>query len=115
LKKVNLFAYAQLKPPSKYAPKTKAKPVKAEIKAKMFKLPHDDAGIKKVGKTTAITDGKVLKISPKKFKSLSKMELPQFKAAKTKTTKGQEVEAFKYVKKVPKKAKVIKNFKVKGL
>jgi len=54
----------------------------------------------------------VLKVSPAKFKALAKMEKPQFKATKTKTIKGESVEVFKYVKKVPKNSKVIKNFKV---
>lgn len=111
MKKVNLFAYAQLKPPSQYAPKSKSDPVNAKIKAKMFTLPHQDAGVKKVGKTKAVTKGKVLNISQVKFNALAKMEKPQFKAVKTKTTKGKEVEVFKYVKKVPKNAKVIKNFR----
>jgi hypothetical protein len=112
MKKINLFAYAQLKPPGKYAPKTKTKPVEAEIRAKMFQL-KNDAGIKKVGKTKTITEGKILKVTPKKFKNLGKMERPEFRPVKTKTTDGKTVEAFKYIKKVPKNAKLIKNFKTR--
>lgn len=112
MKKINLFAYAQLKPPSKYAPKTAQKAQKAKIHGVLYKL-KNDAGVKKVGKTKSLTEGKVLKVTPAKFKALAKMEKPQFKAQKTKTTKGEKVEVFKYVMKVPKNAKVIKNFKVK--
>ncbi len=111
MKKINLFAYAQLKPPSKYAPKTHISPTSATVHAKMYKL-KDDAGVKNVGKTKSITKGKVLKVTPAKFKALVKMEKPQFKAVKTKTTKGEQVEVFKYVKKVRNNAKIIKNFKV---
>jgi hypothetical protein len=111
MKKVNLFAYAQLKPPSKYAPKTKTKPQPASIHAHLYGWTKD-AGVKAVGNTKAVAKGMVLKVTPKKFKSLSKMEKPQFKAVKTKTTKGQKVEVFKDVKKIPKNAKKIKNFSV---
>ena len=110
MKKVNLFAYAQLKPPSKYAPKTKTRPKKAAIHADMYKL-KGDAGVSHVGRAGSMADGKVLKITPKKFKSLTNMEKPQFKAVKTKTTKKQAVEVFEDMKKIPKKAKRITSFR----
>lgn len=114
MKKINLFAYAQLKPPSKYAPKTAQKAQKAKIHGVLYKL-KNDAGVKKVGQTKSITDGKVLKVTPAKFKALAKMEKPQFKAQKTKTVRKEPVEVFKYVKKLPKNAKRIKNWEVKNV
>lgn len=108
-----LFVYGQLKPGSKYHAHSILKPKKAVINAELHDL-GKDVGAKKIGKTSKKGEGYIVTIPTTKLNYFDKIEKPQFERTKTKTTKNEEVWVYKYLKNIPKKDKIVENWKVKN-
>ena len=104
-----LFVYGLLKP-GYYEPKTAKSAVAAKIHADLFDLDGKDAGVKNVGKTSAIADGYVLTLPQSELDHLDKMEAPEFKRIRTKTLSGEDVWVYEYLKAIPKRDKEVEDW-----